>query len=203
MDRTVTTERRLDRKTKLALIVFIVALIGSVAALATWSAFSATTANETNQFATGTLDLSDNDADTALFNMSGAVGGDSVVKCITVSYTGTLTSNVRLYGASTGGTGLDEWLDLEVTRGSFSGATPAGNACSGGSSSFVPDAGGVLFSDRMDQYPTSWTTGIAGTPAAWTAGSAHVYRLKVTVADDSAAAGKTHTQTFTWEAQNV
>jgi len=218
MDHTAPTHRRLDRKTKLALIVFLVALIGSVAALATWSAFSATTANETNQFATGTLNLSDNDSNTALFNMSNAVGGDTVQKCITVAYTGTLTSNVRLYGAATAGTGLDEWLDLEVTRGSFSGATPAGNACSGGGSSFVPDSvtysgpngagsGGVLFSARMDQYPTSWTGGISdapgGTPTAWTAGSSHVYRLKVTVANDSSAAGKTHTQTFTWEAQNV
>ena len=219
MDQTAPTQRRLDRKTKLALIVFIVALIGSVAAVATWSAFSSTTANETNQFATGTLALSDNDSNQALFNMSGAVPGDTVEKCITVSYTGTLTSNVRLYGTGTAGTGLDEWLDLQVTRGTFSGATPTGNACTNGAgSNFVADsvtysgpngagAGGVLFNARMDQYPTSWSSGIVdapgGTPTAWTAGSSHVYRLRVTVANDSNAAGKTHTQTFTWEAQNV
>jgi hypothetical protein len=219
MQQAMPTQRRLDRKTKLALIVFIVALVGSIAAVATWSAFSETTGNETNQFETGSLNLTDNDSGTALFNMSGAVGGDTVEKCITVSYSGTLTSNVRLYGATTGGNGLNAYLDLQVTRGSFSGATPAGNACTNGAgSSFVADSvtysggngagsGGVLFNARMNNYPTTWSAGIVdapgGTPEPWTASETHVYRLRVTVANDSDAAGKNHTQTFTWEAQNV
>ncbi len=216
---TLAHEPRLDRKTKTALIVFLIGVIASVVGLATWSAFSATTSNTGNQFATGSVALTDNDSGTAMFNMTAARPGDTVSKCITVSYTGTLTSNVRLYGVATAGNGLDSYLDLKVTRGTFSGATPANMACTDGAgSSFVADSvtygggngagsSGVLFNARMNLYPTTWTAGIAdapgGTPEAWTNPENHVYRFDVTVANDQNAANKTHTQTFTWEAQDA
>jgi predicted ribosomally synthesized peptide with SipW-like signal peptide len=216
---TTVREPKLDRKTKSALIVFLVGVIASVIGLATWSAFSATTSNANNQFQTGSVSLTDNDSGTAMFNMTGARPGDTVSKCITVSYSGTLTSNVRLYGAATAGNGLDAYLDLKVTRGTFSGATPANLACTDGAgSSFVADgvtysggngagANGVLFNTRMNLYPTTWTAGIAdapgGTPEPWTNPESHVYRLDVTVANDQAAENKNHTQTFTWEAQDA
>jgi hypothetical protein len=218
MQNTVTG-RRVDKKTKALLILFIVGLVGSLAALATWSAFSSTTGNAGNDFSTGSVTLSDNDSDQVLFNMTGATGGETESKCITVSYTGSLTSNVRLYGAATGGNGLDQYLDLKITRGTFSGATPANNACTDGAgSNFAADgvtysggngagAGGVLFDARMNNYPTTWAAGIAdapgGTPEAWTNPENHVYRIDVTVADDNNAAAKSHEQTFTWEAQGT
>ena len=217
---TYVREPKLDRKTKTALIVFLVGVIASVAGLATWSAYSSTTSNTNNQFATGSVTLTDNDSDVAMFNMTGGRPGDVVSKCITVNYTGTLTSNVKLYGAVTGGTGLNSYLDLKVTRGSFSGATPTGMACSdpGTGSTFQADAvtygggngagaGGVLFNARMNNYPTTWAAGIldapGGTAEAWTNPEPHVYRFDVTVADDQAGANKTHTQTFTWEARDA
>lgn len=212
-------EPKLDRKTKTALILFLVGVIASVVGLATWSAYSSTTSNTNNQFQTGSVTLTDNDSGTAMFNMSGARPGDTVAKCITVSYSGTLTSNVKLYGAATAGNGLDAYLDLKVTRGTFSGATPSGMACTDGAgSNFVADsvtygggngagAGGVLFDARMSNYPTSWATGIldapGGTAEAWTNPESHVYRLEVTVANDQNGANKNHTQTFTWEAQDA
>lgn len=212
-------EPRLDRKTKTALIVFLIGVITSIAGLATWSAFSSTTSNAGNQFETGSVTLTDNDSGTAMFNMTGGRPGDTVSKCITVSYSGTLTSNVRLYGAATAGSGLDQYLDLKVTRGTFSGATPANMACTNGAgSNFVADsasysggngagANGVMFNARMNLYPTTWTTGIVdapgGTAEAWTNPESHVYRIDVTVANDNNAASKTHTQTFTWEAQDA
>jgi hypothetical protein len=212
-------EPRLDRKTKTALIVFLIGVIASVVGLATWSAYSSTTSNANNQFQTGSVALTDNDSGTAMFNMSGARPGDTVSKCITVSYTGTLTSNVKLYGAATGGNGLDQYLDLKVTRGSFSGATPSGMACTNGAgSNFVADsvtygggngagANGVLFDSRMNNYPTTWAAGILDAPnstaEAWTNPEDHVYRFDVTVSNDPNGANKNHTQTFTWEAQDA
>jgi hypothetical protein len=212
-------EPKLDRKTKTALIVFLVGVIAAVAGLATWSAYSSTTSNASNQFQTGSVTLTDNDSGTAMFNMTGARPGDTVSKCITVSYSGTLTSNVVLYGAATGGNGLDAYLDLKVTRGSFSGATPANMACTDGAgSNFVADsvtyssgngagAGGVLFDSRMSNYPTTWGAGIpeapGGTPEPWTNPESHVYRLDVTVSNDANGANKSHTQTFTWEARDA
>lgn len=219
MSSTMTREPRLDRKTKGALIVFLIGVIASVVGLATWSAFSSTTSNAANQFQTGSVTLTDNDSGSAMFNMTGAGPNDTVSKCITVSYSGTLTSNVRLYGATTAGNGLNAYLDLKVTRGSFSGATPSSMACTDGAgSNFVADsvtysggngagANGVLFNARMDLYPTTWAAGISdapgGTPEPWTNPESHVYRFDVTVADDNNAANKTHTQTFTWEAQDA
>jgi predicted ribosomally synthesized peptide with SipW-like signal peptide len=208
---------RLDRKTKSALILFIIGLIGAVGGLATWSAFSSTTSNDSNDFATGSVTLTDNDSDAAMFNLSNAVPGDTVSKCIRVSYTGSLTSSVRLYGSVAGGTGLNQYLDLKVTRGSFSGAPPSGMACSDGGSNFVADsatysggngagANGVMFDARMNNYPTSYAGAIVdapdGTPEAWTNPESHVYKIDVTVANDNNAANKTHEQTFTWEARN-
>jgi hypothetical protein len=213
MQNTVT-ERRVDKKTKALLILFIVGLVGSLAALATWSAFSSTTGNAGNDFSTGSVTLTDNDNDQIMFNMTGAVANQTDSKCITVSYSGSLTSNVRLYGATTGGNGLNQYLQLKVTRGSFPGAAPANNACTGFQADSVTYSGGngagangVLFDARMDQYPTTWAAGLAdnpgGTPEAWTNPESHVYRLDVTVANDNNAAAKSHEQTFTWEAQNA
>jgi predicted ribosomally synthesized peptide with SipW-like signal peptide len=212
-------EPKLDRKTKATLIVFLVGVIASVVGLATWSAYSSTTSNTNNQFQTGSVTLTDNDSGTAMFNMSGARPGDTVSKCITVSYTGSLTSNVKLYGAATGGNGLDQYLDLKVSRGAFSGATPSGMACTDGAgSNFVADsvtysggngagASGVLFNSRMNNYPDDWATGIldapGGTAEAWTNPENHVYRFDVTVSNDPNGANKNHTQTFTWEAQDA
>jgi hypothetical protein len=66
---------------------------------------------------------------------------------------------------------------------------------------------GVLFNARMNNYPTSWASAVAdapgGAPEPWTNPESHVYRIDVTVANDANAAGKSHTQTFTWEAQNT
>ena len=210
---------RLDRRTKTALIVFLIGVIASLGGLATWSALSSTTSNSGNVFQTGGVTLTDNDSGTAMFNMSNARPGDTVSKCITVSYSGSLTSNVRLYGTGTAGNGLDAYLDLKVTRGSFSGATPANLACTNGAgSNFVADsatysggngagASGVMFDARMNLDPTPWTAGIVdapgGTPEPWTNPENHVYRLDVTVANDNNAANKNHTQTFTWEAQDA
>ncbi len=214
----VPIQRRLDRKTKIALIVFIVALIGSIAAMATWSAFSATTDNTSNQFATGTLALNDDDQTQALFSMSGLVPGNTKDQCITVDYAGTLTSNVRLYGATTGGNGLNQYLRLKVERGTINGGTPPARECSGNGASFTPDpvtysggngagANGVMFDANMNLYPTGWASGIVdapgGTAEPWTNLEKHTFRFTVTVNNDNNAVGKTHTQSFIWEAQNV
>jgi hypothetical protein len=206
-------DSRLDRKTKAALIVFFIGLIGAVAGLATWSAFSSTTSNESNDFATGSVTLTDNDSEAAMFDLSNAVPGDTVSKCIRVSYSGTLTSSVRLYGSVTGGNGLNQYLDLKVTRGSFPGTPPANMACTDFAADSVTYSGGngagangVMFNSRMNSYPTTWTAGIVdapdGTAEAWTNPESHVYKLDVTVANDNSAANKTHQQTFTWEARN-
>ena len=50
--------------------------------------------------------------------------GNTDTGCIKVSYAGSLASEVRLYG-TTSGTGLDAYLDLTVTRGTYTPRNPA------------------------------------------------------------------------------
>src|SRR3954453_22493393 len=80
---------------------------------ATQAAFTATTANTGNNVGSGSVALSDNDADGALFTMSNAKPGDTQTKCINVAYTGTLPAQVRLYATGVGT--LAPYLTLTVT----------------------------------------------------------------------------------------
>jgi hypothetical protein len=193
-----------------ALVLLAIALVATIAGAQTWAAYSATTDNAANSFATGTVALSDDDSGAALLTLVAAVPGATDTGCITVTYTGSLASAVRLYGTtSTGGTGLDAYLDLKVTRGSFTGAAPAFDACTG----FAPDAAdygsgaGVVYDGTLLGYPDDYATGVVdpptGGPASWTTGESHVYQLRVTLQDDVGAKGKTASQIFTWEARST
>ena len=197
---------RARRGWKAALSLLVVGLLG-IALAGTWSAFSATTDNEGNTFSAGTVTLSDNDAGSAIFTLSGAAPGNSDTGCITVSYTGSLPSTVRLYG-TTAGTGLDQYLDLKITRGTFSTA-PAFDSCTGftaDATNYIGAGAGVIYNGTLQGFADNYTAGLvdptAGTPESWTNPESHVYQIQVTVQDNDAAQGKNATQTFTWEARN-
>jgi hypothetical protein len=192
------------------LVLAAIALVVTIAGAQTWAAYHATTGNTANSFASGTVALADNDSGSALLTLSAAVPNDTDVGCITVSYTGSLPSAVALHG-TTSGTGLAAYLDLEITRGSFSGGPPAFDSCA----TFTADAtnyagfgSGVIYRGTLLAYPDDdYATGIAdptaGAPESWTTGESHVYMLRVTLQDNAAAQTKSATQTFTWEARNT
>src|SRR5436305_12715016 len=102
--------------------------------MSTNAAFTAATSNAGNSFTGGTVYLTDDDGGNALFSMSAAKPGDTETKCLTVDYTGSLNSEVRLFGITTG-TGLDAYLTLKITRGDFA-SPPGGGDCAG----FTPDS---------------------------------------------------------------
>ncbi|MGQ0805171.1 MAG: hypothetical protein ACT4PI_15085 [Actinomycetota bacterium] len=204
MSTNVMPHRR--RGWKLGLSLLVLALLGGALA-GTWSAFSATTDNDGNTFSAGTVTLSDNDAGSALFTLSNAAAGSSDTGCITVTYTGSLASTVRLYG-TTAGTGLDQYLDLRITRGSFA-SVPAFDSCTGFSAdatNYIGAGAGVIYNGTLQGYADDYATGLvdptAGTPESWTNPESHVYQIQVTVQDNDLAQGKNATQTFTWEARN-
>src|SRR3712207_5575471 len=87
-----------------------------LAAASTLSSFTGTTEDAGNTLAAGTVAVGDNDTGSAMLGLSGAKPGDTDTTCVTVTSTGTLASLVRLYG-TTGGSGLDAYLNLVVTRG--------------------------------------------------------------------------------------
>ena len=115
-----------------------------------------------------------------------------MVKCIAVTYTGTLVSgvNVKLYGTASGA--LAQYLDLTVDQGT-----------GGGFGSFAGFSGSQTYSGTVNAFAATYTnfgTGLAGfAPVANP--ETHVYRFTVTVQSNNAAQSKTATADYTWEAQ--
>ena len=141
------------RKTLLSLLV--IAAAGGLIAFGVFSAFSATTDNPNNSFAAGSVAISDNDSNVSLYSVSGTKPGDFAERCIRVTYTGTLASTVKLYrSAFAGGTGLDPYIDLAITKGTgtagdcsdFSGSTSVYAGTLGALGTTF--AGGVALTDQ-------------------------------------------------------
>ncbi len=158
------------------------------------AAFFDTTDNTGNTWSAGTVSIVDDDTGSAMFTAADMKPGDTVESCIAVTYTGSLTpADVKLYGTAAG-SGLADYLNLDVeigTGGSF------GN-CTG----FT--ATSSLFSGTLSGFAsahTDFATGLgswspAATPETMT------YHFVVTLQDNNAAQGLNASATFTWEAQN-
>lgn len=182
---------------RLVAVLFAVAVVGAMVTNTTRAAFNASTSNGSNSLSAGTVVLSDDDANSVMFNLSGMKPGTTATKCINVSYTGSLTADVKLYG-TVGGTGLGTYVDTVIDIGS--GAT-------GGS---TMDCTGFTLASNLHTNTlanfgstnTNFSTGLGGFTGA-TNPSSKSYRVKVTLQDNNNAQGKTASATFTWEAQNT
>jgi hypothetical protein len=183
----------------------VLGLMGVVAGVSTFSAFTATTANAGNTFAAGSVIIGDNDSNGAMFNMSALKPGDNDTGCITVTYTGTLAAGVKMYG-TTGGTGLDPYINVVVTRGTI--ASPTFDSCAGFSADatdYIGSGAGVVYSGTLAGYADNYAAGLVDAPGAaetWNTNEVHTYRFAVSMADNDLGQGLNATQTFTWEARN-
>jgi hypothetical protein len=181
--------------------------LGALAIGDTFSSFNDVTGNPTGKIAAGNVAISDNDAGSALLSLPNAKPGDIVTGCIIITYNGTIPASVVLYG-TTGGTGLDPYLDLTVTRGTLPGGAASGS-CTGfaaDASDYIGRGAGIIYDDTLTRWPDTSAGGLADpkAPAAtWAIGASHAYRLRIVVRADSAGQGKTATQSFTWEAANT
>jgi hypothetical protein len=193
--------------TKWWLMVAVSLLLGVLNGVGAWAALTST-ASVSASYATGTVVLADDDAGAAILSLSDAALGATATGCIQVTYSGTLTANVHLYG-STSGTGLDPYLDLVVTRGTIStGAFPSCANFSPDPTDYLGSGNGVIYSGTLANFVsthTDYASGLvdptAGAPAAWTNPTTRAYKLSVTVQNNSTAEGKNTTSTFTWEAR--
>ena len=174
-----------------------VAVAGTLVVTQTHAAFNATTSNGSNTWSAGTVTLTDDDAGSVMFNVSGMKPGDTSTKCVNVSYTGTLTSNVKLYG-SVGGTGLATYLNttIEIGTGASGGAAMS---CTGFNASSTLHNGTLA---AFGAANTNYATGLGSFDGA-TNPTTKSYRFTVALADDNNAQGKNASTTFTWEAQNT
>lgn len=184
---------------KLLLSALVIGVTGACAGFSTFSAFTGTTSNTGNTFATGTVTIDDNDAGGAMYNVSDALPGVPTVKCIKVTYTGSLASDVALYTPST----LDpsaQYVDLTIEKGTGNAAFPD---CTG----FTPES--TIFSGTLGGFASAHTdfgSGVASYPGSqteWDTNDSAVYRFTLSVQNVAAAQAITvAAHTFTWEAQN-
>lgn len=189
-------------------VLCVLALLVPAAGGVTFAAYTATSVNGGNALEAGSVKLSDNGDGSSMLSLGGALPGDTTSACINVTYDGSIPSTVRLHGTTTG-TGLDAYLDLKVTRGTYSPSAPAFKSCT----NFQPDAtnyigagNGVIYSGTLQGFPDDYASGLvdplSGSPESWTTGESHVYRLDVTLQNNFGAQGKTAAQVFRWEARN-
>lgn len=193
---------------KLAATIAVLAGCAVLASAVTWSNLNATATNPSNSFAAGTVAIGSNSGSSAVLSLTNAKPGAVSTGCIKVSYTGTLGANVKLYGSG-GGTGLNQYLTLVVTRGTFSGSPTAGS-CTGFSAdntNYISQGAGVIYSGTLAAWPGSASTALvdptAASPATWTTGNSHGYELQATLQSNAAGQGLTGSETFTFEADNT
>lgn len=190
--------------TKVLLTALCVGALGSLAAMGVFGAFSSTTTNAGNTITAGTVAIADNDAGAAMYSLTAAKPGESVSKCIKVTYTGSLDADVRIYTQSAIGS-LGQYVDLTITPGSQT--TPSFPSCTG----FVADSGGAIYTGTLQSFGTaknSYANGVVdypGTGTKWATGESVIYQVTATLqasAPDAAQGLTTGAHTFTWEARN-
>lgn len=200
--------RRVGRiSVKLAATVVVLAVCALLASATTWSNLNATATNPSNSFLAGTVKIASNSGSSAVLSLTNAKPGAVSTGCIQVTYTGTLDATVRLYGAG-GGSGLNQYLNLVVTRGTFSGSPSAGS-CTGfsaDSTNYIGQGAGVVYSGTVANWPSSSGSAqldpTSSSPATWSTNSSHGYQFQVTLQSNSAGQGLNGTQTFSFEADN-
>jgi hypothetical protein len=159
------------------------------------AAFVAQNDNVSNQVSSASVDLADNDSTTAMFqNVTGLMPGTPAVRCIDVTYTGTVDPlAVRLYAAGVPTGDLAPYLDMTVQVGAD--PTPSFGDCTG----FV--SAGTIWTGTLADFASTHGTYAAGA-TAWDPGlgpETRTFRFALGVQDDAAAEGLTTTFGFSWE----
>jgi hypothetical protein len=185
---------------KVLLTLLVVGVLGGVAVVGTLSAFSATAVNSDSSFAAGTVTLADNDSGAVLYSASNQKPGVNTVKCIKLTYTGSLGADVKLYTPSTVNASA-QYINLTIEKGT------SDTAVFPNCGTFTAES--TIYSGTLAAFATarnSYANGIPafpGSQTAWAQNDSLVYRFTLSVQDDNAAQGASSgLHTFTWEARN-
>ena len=172
-----------------------------------YAAFTAVASGGSNSWSAGTVSLSGDDGSastgagvaSALFSPTNLKPGSTGVKCVAVTYGGSLASNVRVYvePLSAASADLAAQLDIKIEEGA--GGTFSN--CSG----FVADATPALTTTLANLAATK--TDFATGYGAWAPGAAaatKTYRFTYTLKSTApnSVQGKSASATVVWEAQN-
>jgi len=199
--------KRNDGKARrIGLSLLIVGVLGAIVGAGTLSAFSSSTSNSGNNFDAGTVYLTDNDAGSALYNVTNRKPGDTVTSCIKVTYGGTLGADVHLYTASTIGA-VGQYINLTIDKGTSSG-NPAFPGCGTFSSEGNVYTGTLSgFASAHNTYANG-SSFYPGSQTLWNQNDTLVYQFTLTLADNNNANGQgagalqSGAHSFTWESRN-
>jgi len=167
----------------------VVALIIAVGH-ATYAAYVATTSNGGSSYAAGSVSVSDSDGGAA-YSFPSLAFGQTKTWCTTVTFGGSLTSDVRMV-ATAGGT-IPGSIDVTVDVGTGGDAACAGFALS--SNLYTGTLAGLAAA------APNWASGLGGFTGA-TNGDTRTYRFTASLNDPAAPDGSTATSTITWEARS-
>jgi hypothetical protein len=188
-----------SKSRKILRTLAVVGVLAALAGVGAFSVFSDFTDNDNNEVSAGTVDISDNDAGSALYSVTNAKPGQaSPAKCIRVDYTGSLPADVKLYTPSTIGA-LGPYVNLKVEAGT---QTTFNSNCTG----FTAQQ--TLFDAALSTFPTSYAGGVADNPGSetsWDNGESVVYRVTASLSSSTPNAQQgatTGLHTLRWEAQN-
>jgi hypothetical protein len=193
------TPRTTRRAARLAAFLGVPAALiasGIFISNASYAAFSATTQNPTSNWTTGTVGLTDDDANTALFTATGLKPGSTGSNCITVTSTGSLPASVKVYATNVAGSSaLAAAITLTIDQGT------------GTCAAFTPDANGALYSGLLSSFGTtrtSFTTGVGAWTPTGAATDSRLYRISYTLSSSATVSvqGMNTQLGLTWESQN-
>ena len=191
----------MNRKRKLLVSLLVLGALGSVVGFGAFSAFTATTTNSGNTLSTGTVIIGQHAGATTLYTGTNKKPADSVVGCVRITYTGSLTADVKLYVSSVSNGTV---YNLKVERGSGLSSPDNTMNCTG----FSPSS--TAYDGNIGSFPTTYAGGVDGKAAAatWATNDAVDSRFTISVNDDTTpnahiTTTSTGAHTFTWEARNT
>lgn len=194
--------RTLARLATLAVIPAALIAGGVAVSTASYSAFSATSSDDANNWSMGSVALSNDASNGALFSAANLKPGSTGTNCIAVTSSGSLPSAVRLYATNVQQTkALASYVTLQVKQGSGGGY----GTCNGFTAASGAD--GTLYNDSLATFAstrTNYATGIGAWKPAGDKAESKTFQITYTVSPDAPASlmGATASLGFTWEAQN-
>jgi hypothetical protein len=195
--------RTLARIGTLAVIPAALLAAGVAVSTASYSAFSATSSDGTDNWSMGSVSLTNDASNAALFSAANLKPGSTGTNCIAVTSDGSLPSAVRLYATHVTQTkALASYVSLQVKQGSGGGyGTCAGFTPAGG-------ADGTVYDDSLATFASTRTNYANGVGTWKTTGAkpeSRTFQITYTVSPDAPASlmGATAGLGFTWEAQNL
>lgn len=197
-----------DRRDRLGMIMIAgvvgLALVAVMITRTSHAVFTASVDNTANFFHGGTVTLSDNDAEAAMFELDAMDPGEKHTSCINVEYTGSITSPsaVKVYSgaAPTESGNLGDHIALTIERGTSDAVTF--DNCG----TFTLEATPLSAVPLSTFYGTNldYASGV-GTWAPTTTPETRTYRITAELLDtvpDSEEGATIDGVTFIWEIQS-